>query len=177
MKDGGELVKYLSLAISVLVGLTPIVVAFHQHSWNLQSLITPIYSPPRVDYSIEIKEAVISERERVVQLTFELSNLGDVGFSVRELRGKAVLAGEITTPIELTQAIDLPPATRGTMTIKLPLDESAVLKLVPFIMTKERITVEITSSLNVHVLSSMVTVPFRTSLTIESSKLHTTDRP
>jgi LEA14-like dessication related protein len=159
-------VKALTLLLSIAVVFAPIVYALSKYEWDIQALVTPFYSPPKVDFHMEPSRVKFESGQLFA--AFKLTNLGEVKVVFESLNATAYDPdGKALAPATLDKAVALPPNSTQTLTLKVNVDEAALNRLISyFIEGRDRINVEVEGEASIRVFGSKVAAPISASFEI-----------
>jgi LEA14-like dessication related protein len=159
-------VKALTLLLSIAVVFAPIVYALNKYEWNIQALVTPSYSPPKVDFHMEPSRVKFESGQLFA--AFKLTNLGEVEVMFEGLNATVYGPdGVALAPATLDKAVPLPPNSTETLTMKVNVDEAALNRLMSyFIEGRDHINVEVEGEASIRVFGSKVTAPISASFEV-----------
>ncbi|MBO3754890.1 MAG: hypothetical protein FGF53_08475 [Candidatus Brockarchaeota archaeon] len=166
-----NVVRVTLLLLSIGVVLAPIVLALDQYDWDLASLITPSYSPPKVDFRMGVVGVRVEDGELYVVL--RLTNLGEVQLKLESLNATAYGPdGGVLAPVMLTQAVVSVPNSTEDVILKFNLVEDTVGRLLSYFRDRDRVSVEVSGDMSIEVFGSIVTAPLKISfqLSLEDVK-------
>jgi hypothetical protein len=159
-------VKVIVLLLSALTSVLPIVYGLAFNGWSVRSMLTPSYTPPKVDFRLEFSGFKLDRGG--LYMDFKVTNLGEVkavfeGFNASAFGpdGKSLAPAMLDKPI-----ISLPGQTE-TMILKVEVDEAALSRFASnFMEGRDRIRVEVRGEAIIRVFESKVTAPISTSFEI-----------
>jgi LEA14-like dessication related protein len=158
-------VKVLMLLLSTAVVSAPVIYALNEYEWNIQALVTPSYSPPKVDFRME-PLGVKSEGGQLYA-TFKVANLGEVEVVFESLNAAMYGPdGEALAPATLDKPVVLLPNSTEAFTLKVSLDEVALNRLIHYFEGRDSINVEVEGEASIRVFGSKVTVPISVSFEV-----------
>jgi len=148
-------IKVLMLLLSAFAAVLPIVYGLGIHGWNIQAMVTPLYSPPKIDFRIE--PSGLRFDGRYLYAEFKLTNLGEVRVVFERLNVTAYgPSGEVLAPATLDKAVVSLPKSIETLTLKMNVDEVTLNRLME---GRDRVNVEVRGEAIVQVFGSKVTAP------------------
>ena len=71
------LVKFIASVLSLIAFIAPIAYGLNKHGWNISSLITPHYMPPKIGIALKSSPPKISGK--AILLRFQANNTGEIG--------------------------------------------------------------------------------------------------
>ena len=158
----------LILSLGVTVG--PIMFAFEQSEWNVSALFTPVYSPPKIDFSINVEDVRIENGD--LHVTCELKNQGEIKMVWDSVNASAYGPdGEKMAPVNLTEPVVSVPQFKKTFVMNVNLDNSVLSRLSSYFINESRVHVEIRGEADMRVLGSTVTAPVQFSFFINAEDL------
>jgi LEA14-like dessication related protein len=160
------IVKAVTLLLSLVVAVAPLIYALNKYEWNIQALATPSYSPPKVDFNM--KPSSIKFDGRQLYASFKLSNLGEVKIVFESLNATAYGPdGKTLAPATLDKAAALPPNSTETITLKVNFDETALNRLISYFKEgRDSVNVEVRGEASIRVFSSKIAAPISASFKI-----------
>jgi LEA14-like dessication related protein len=158
-----SLAKALTLLLSASTLLLPVVYGLSVYGWNVWAAVTPIYSPPRIDFRLE-PSGLKLERGRLYA-EFKITNMGEVGVVFEGLSAELYGPdGRALAPAKLDRAVASLPGSTETLTIRLELDEAVLNRLASYAAQgMDRIKVEVRGEARIRVFGSRVTAPLSAS--------------
>jgi hypothetical protein len=157
-----SVVRIVMISLSIGVGLGPIVFALNQYGWNITPLITPSYSPPKVDFRMEFTGFRVIDKEPKAVL--RLTNLGEIGLELVGLNATAYgPSGEAVAPVTLAHPVTSSPGSVKEVVLDISLSEGSVTRLLPYFRDRGYVDIEVKGEVFVKVFGSVVTVPLTTS--------------
>lgn len=133
-------------------------------------MIIPIYSPPKVDFSMMFTGVRVDGR--ILYSTFSLSNVGEVDVTLESLNATAYApGGEAVASATLLQAVKVKAGSSENFTLKFTLDEAAVKALAPYLIEDNRVNLKVEGTVVVGVLGSKATAPFQASFPLNKTDL------
>ncbi len=163
------IVRIVMTILSVVVVVAPLIQALSQYGWNIFPLITPSYSPPRVDFSTRFMG--VRADGRILYIILGVENRGEVGVMIEDLNATAYVGGVAVAPITLANRVSLGPGEVKTVTLKLVLSDKVISTLIPYLIKSDSVDIGVRGTLFVHVLGSRASVPFTSSFSITRSIL------
>ncbi len=161
-------VVMLMLSLGVMIG--PIVFAFEQSEWDVSALFTPVYSPPKIDFSINMEDVRIENGD--LHVICELKNLGEIKMVWDGVNASAYGPdGEKIAPVNLTELVVSVPQSKKTFVMNVNLDNSVLSRLSSYFIDEDRVHVEIKGEADMRVLGSTVTAPVQFSFFITTEDL------
>jgi LEA14-like dessication related protein len=159
-------VKAVVWLLSLAVVVAPVVYALNKYEWNIQALVTPSYSPPKVDFHMEPSRVKFESGQLFA--AFKLTNLGEVEVVFESLNATAYGPdGKALAPATLDKAVALPPNSTQTLTLKVSLDEATLNRLISYFTEgRDRINVEVEGEASIRVFGSKVAAPISASFEI-----------
>ena len=173
--DKVRIVSFLMLALSAFVMLAPVLHALSVYEWDFQSLITPVYSPPKIDFSMRFVGVRVDVR--ILYSTFSLSNVGEVDIALDSLNATAYSPkGEAVASATLLKAVKVKAGSSENLTLKFTLNDAAVEALASYLM-KDHVDLKVEGTAVVGVLGSKAIAPFSASFPLSRTDLGLTGRP
>ncbi len=166
------IVKIVMTILSAVVVLAPLIQALNQYNWNISTLITPSYSPPKVDFSTMFTSVRIEGR--VLYITLKIENRGEVRVVLEDLNATAYVDEIVIAPITLTDKVSLEPGEAKAAILKLILNDKAINTLIPYLIKKDRVNLGVKGTVFIRVLGSRASIPFTSSFSISRSDLELT---
>ena len=161
-------VKIAMLLSSAGVTLAPVLLALNRYGWNLTSLLTPSYTPPRVGFRMEV--AGVEVRGEELRVTFKLVNLGEVPLELENLDAEACgPEGEPLAPVTLAGSVASAPGSTEYVTLRMSLEDGAGFKLLSYFRGRDRVTLEIRGEVKGRVLGSTVAAPLTLTFQLSSN--------
>jgi LEA14-like dessication related protein len=154
--DKKSAVKAITLLLSASLVLVPIIYALNEYNWDVQALITPSYTPPKVDFRMEPSGVKLEGGQ--LRATFKLINLGEVEVIFESLNAAAYGPdGQALASATLDKGVVSHP--NSTEVLILNVDKAALNKLMPYFKDRDRIKIEVKGEALVRVFGSKVIVP------------------
>lgn len=159
-------VRALTLLLSAFAAVSPIIYGLGIHGWNIQAMLTPLYSPPKIDFRLE--PSGLRFDGRYLYAEFKLTNLEEVKVVFEGFNGESYGPdGKVLAPTTLDKAITSPPGSTETLTLKVEVGEAALSRLTSYFMEgKDRISIEVRGEAVIRVFGSKVTAPISSSFEI-----------
>jgi len=158
------------LALSAVVVLVPILQGLSQYSWNVSQLVTPSYSPPKVDFSMRFVDVKFEGGD--LYATFELKNLGEVRMKLEGLNATAYGPDRSAiAPAALVRGVSLEPGAADAVLIRLSINEDAFKALASYIIEAGRVDLEVKGTVVVEIFGSRATMPITTSFSVDRARL------
>ena len=166
-------VKALTLLLSTAAALAPVIHALNMYKWDIRALVTPTYTPPRVDFQMEPSGVRFEGRQ--IYVTFKLTNLGEVKVAFEGLNATAYGPdGRALAPATLDEAVSLPPNSMKTLTLRVNIDEAAQNRLISYFKEgRDRVNIGVRGEASIRVLGSKVTAPIAASFEISLTDIKT----
>ena len=163
-------VKAVLLLLSLVVVVAPILYALNLYEWNIQALVAPSYSPPKVDFRLEPVGVKFEGGELVA--AFKLTNLGEVKVVFEDLDAIAYGPdGKALAPAVLGKTVTLPQNSVETLDLKISVDDAALNKLVSYLEGQKSVNIEVRGEASIRVFGSEVTAPISVSFKIGSADI------
>jgi hypothetical protein len=116
-------VKALMLLLSASAVLVPIVYGLAIYGWNVQAMVVPLYTPPKIDSRLE-PSGIIFERGQLLA-EFKLTNLGEVKVVLEGLNAEFYGPdGKALAPASLDKVVVSIPGSTQTLTLKVEVNEA-----------------------------------------------------
>jgi hypothetical protein len=163
-------VKAVLWLLSLAVVITPIVYALNLYGWDIQALVAPSYSPPRVDFRLE--PLGVKFENGVLDAALKLSNLGEVEVVFEGLNATAYGPdGKALAPAALGKTVVLPQNSTETLNLKISLDEAALNRLISYLEGRVSVRVEVKGEASMRVFGSKVVAPLSASFKVGSADI------
>jgi hypothetical protein len=156
--------------LSLGATLGPIVYAFEQASWDFSKLFTPVYSPPNVNFLINVKNVTAANDQ--LQTACELRNIGEVKIALNDVN--ANLFGpdeENLTSVNLIEPVISNPQSNTTFILRMALTNSVRIKLAVYLLDHDSIPLKTKGEAHISVLGSTVNAPFEVSFSVTKHDL------
>jgi LEA14-like dessication related protein len=160
-----NVVRAIMWLLSLIVVVAPIIYAMDNYGWNIQALVMPSYSPPKIDFHMEFSSIRFENRQLFA--VFRLSNLGEVKIIFEALNatvygpdGKALAQAMLDKPV-----ISQPNSTEPLI-LKASFDEAAFKNLLSYFEDRDHVSVEIRGMVSTRIFGSKVTAPISTSFEV-----------
>jgi hypothetical protein len=159
-------VKAITLLLSSLAAILPIVYGLAAHGWDVRSMLAPSYTPPKVDFRLEFSGFKLDKGG--LYMDFKVTNLGEVKVMFEGFNASAFGPdGKVLAPAVLDKPIISLPGSTENMILKIEVDEVALSRFASYLMEgRDRIRVEVRGEAIVRVFGSKVTAPLSTSFEI-----------
>lgn len=158
------------LTLSIGTALGPIVYALTQYGWDIPTLFTPKYSPPKVDFTINTKDTKVKNNN--LQTICELKNKGEVKVTLYAINTSVYGPDQKKiAPANLFEPVLSAPQSIENFTMTTSLTDSVLLKLQHYFREQNEIKAQIRGEANMQVLGSNVTTPLQVSITIKAEDL------
>ena len=151
--------------LSLIVVVAPTIYAMSNYEWNIQALVMPSYSPPKIDFHTGFSDIRFEDKQLFA--VFRLSNLGEVKIIFEALDtvvygpgGKALAQAVLDKPI-ISQT-----NSTETLILKVSFDETAFKNLLSYFKGRDRVSIEIRGIVSTRILGSKITTPISTSFEI-----------
>ena len=163
-------VKAVLWLLSLVMIVAPIIYALNLYGWNIQALVTPSYSPPKVDFRLE--PLGVKFEGGVLDAALKLSNLGEVEVVFEGLDATAYGPdGKALAPAALGKTVTLSQNTTETLDLKISVDEAALNKLISYLEERGSVNVEVKGEASIRVFGSKVTAPISASFKVSSADI------
>lgn len=123
-----RLLRVCLTILSTLIAISPILYAFSSYNWDVETLITPVYTPPKVNFDVKLRDVSIQGLE--LHMLFDVKNTGEINVRIDRIQatiydeaGDEVGSGELATPISIASG------ETGVLDVVLRIDEKALPKL------------------------------------------------
>jgi len=157
-----SVVKVTMLKLSIGVVLSSIILALNEYGWDVSPLITPSYSPPKVDFRMQT--VGVKAEGKQLQAIFKLTNLGEVQLQLESLNATAYGPdGRPLAPAILAQAVILAPNSSENIALSLSLNEDPVSRLISYFEGRNSTNVEVRGEATMRVLGSLFSAPITSS--------------
>ena len=155
--------KALMLLLSASTVLVPIVYGLAVYGWNIQAIVMPLYSPPKIDFRLE-PSGIRFERGQLLA-EFKLTNLGEVKVMFEGLNAEVYGPDrKALAPASLDKAVVSIPGSTQTLTLKVEINEATLSKIASYLMEgRDRINIEVRGNATLRVFGSKVTAPISSS--------------
>jgi len=151
-------VKALILLLSVAASLAPIIYALNKYEWDIQAMVMPSYSPPKVDFRIDYSGVKFEGRQ--LHVAFKLVNLGEVDVTFKNVNATAYTPdGEVLAPVILDKPVTSYPNSTEALILKININEAALNKLLQYFEKQDRINVGIRGEASISVFGTKARVP------------------
>jgi LEA14-like dessication related protein len=160
-------VKALMLLLSASAVLVPIVYGLAIYGWNLQAMVVPLYTPPKIDSRLE-PSGIRFERGQLFA-GFKLTNLGEVKVVLEGLNAEVYGPdGKALAPASLDKAVVSLPGSAQTLTLKVEVNEATLSEIASYFMEgRDRINIEVRGNAVLRVFGSRVTAPVSSSFELK----------
>jgi LEA14-like dessication related protein len=157
-------VKALMLLLSAFAVLVPIVYGLAVYGWNIQAMVMPLYSPPKIDFRLEPSGLRFDRGQ--LRAEFKLTNLGEVKVVLEGLNAEVYGPdGKALAPASLDKAVVSLPGS--TQTLKIEVNEAALSRIASYFMGgRDRVNIEVKGEAILRVFGSRVTTPFSSSFEV-----------
>jgi len=163
-------VKTVLWLLSLAVVFAPIIYALNLYEWNVQALVMPSYSPPKLDFRLEPLGVKFEGGE--LHAALKLSNLGEVEVVFEGLDATAYGPdGKALAPAALGKTVTLSQNTTETLDLKISVDEAALNKLISYLEERGSVNVEVKGEASIRVFGSKVTAPISASFKVSSADI------
>jgi LEA14-like dessication related protein len=151
------------LLLSASTVLLPIIYGLTVYGWNIQAMIMPSYSPPKIDFRLEPSGTRFERGQLLAE--FKLTNLGEVKVVLEGLSAEVYGPdGKALAPASLDKAVVSIPGSTQTLTLKVEVNEAAFSKIASYFMEgRDRINIEVRGNAMLRVFGSKVTAPVSSS--------------
>lgn len=155
------------LALSFIVVIVPIIFAFNDYSWNVTDLITPSYSPPKIDFRMEAAGVRVEGKQ--LHANFRLANFGEVEVVVEGLNATAYGPnGEALAPAMLDEAVVSAPGSTENFTLKVSLSDAAIKRIASYLKERGSVSIGVKGEASIRVFSSHVKAPITAAFEISA---------
>ncbi len=161
--------KLFVFAIMLALGLGPLLYGLQSHNWDVVSLVTPKYTPPRIDF--DVKYADINVNNEAVTIALLIENKGEVAVILQDVN--AALYGPDGAEVgrlQIKNPLRIRPGERGQLNMSLSTTLLA-LKLVPYFTTSREITLSARGAISVKILGTEALVPLAMELKLSIEQL------
>lgn len=163
-------VKVLMLMLSIGSAIGPLVYALKQYEWDVSVLFTPKYSPPKVDFTINIKDVRVKTGE--LQTICELKNRGEVKVALYAVNASVYGPDQKKiAPVNLLKPVLSAPQSAENFTLTIILNDSILSKFYPYFKEQNEIEAQIRGEANIKVFGSNVTAPLQVSINVKAEDL------
>ncbi len=163
-------VKILLSLLSIFIAIAPIVYALYSHNWNMSSLITPNYSPPKINFSLG--SGSVRVQDGSLYIVFELRNTGELAIDIEGIEGKLSQPdGSKISDVRLVNPVRSEPDSVKDITLCVELDRETLWKTLPRLRGNEDIVLKIEGVSTLRVLGTKATAPFTVPITLRRSDL------
>ncbi|MEM2370711.1 MAG: hypothetical protein QXH51_07395 [Candidatus Bathyarchaeia archaeon] len=164
------IVKAVMLLLSLAAFFLPLIQALDQYDWNIHALITPIYAPPRIDFSTRFLG--LSVEESSLQVNLEVTNKGEIKVVLEGLNATVYAPGGVSVAhASLGQRVFLEPNAAENVAIKVVFGMRVVSALAPFLTGRDSVGLSVNGTLTLSILGSRVVAPINFSFTINRGDL------
>jgi len=154
----GGLVKFIASVLSLIAFIAPIAYGLNEHGWNISSLITPHYTPPKIGIALKPSPPKISGK--AILLRFQANNTGEIGIRILSFNGTACISGgERLGSLSLDREILLPPGTSEDLTLILKPSGRVLGNLISRLRQERYVEIEICGKMYVKLLGIIVEFP------------------
>jgi LEA14-like dessication related protein len=155
------------LLLSASAVLVPIVYGLAIYGWNLQAMVVPLYTPPKIDSRLE-PSGIRFERGQLFA-GFKLTNLGEVKVVLEGLNAEVYGPdGKALAPASLDKAVVSLPGSAQTLTLKVEVNEATLSEIASYFMEgRDRINIEVRGNAVLRVFGSRVTAPVSSSFELK----------
>jgi LEA14-like dessication related protein len=149
--------------LSASTVLVPIVYGLAIYGWNVQAMVVPLYTPPKIDFRLE-PSGIIFERGQFFA-EFKFTNLGEVKVVLEGLNAEVYGPdGKALAPASLDKAVVSLPGSAQTLTLKVEVNEATLSRIMSYFMEgRDRINIEVRGNAVLRVFGSRVTAPVSSS--------------
>jgi LEA14-like dessication related protein len=155
------------LLLSASAVLVPIVYGLAIYGWNVQAMVVPLCTPPKIDSRLE-PSGIRFERGQLLA-EFKLTNLGEVKVMFEGLNAEVYGPdGKALAPASLDKAVVSIPGSTQTLTLKVEVNEATLSKIVSYFMEgRDRINIEVRGNAILRVFGSRVIAPVSSSFELK----------
>jgi LEA14-like dessication related protein len=159
-------VKALMLFLSASAVLVPIVHGLAVYGWNIQAMVMPLYSPPKIDFRLEPSGLRFDRGQ--LRVEFKLTNLGEVKVVLEGLNAEVYGPdGKALVPASLDKAVVSLPGPTQTLTLKIEVNEAVLSRITSYFMEgRDRVNIEIKGKAILRVFGSRVIAPISSSFEV-----------
>jgi hypothetical protein len=161
-------VKALMLLLSASTVLVPIVYGLAVYGWNVQAMVVPLYTPPKIDFRLEPSGLRFERGQLLAEL--KLTNLGEVKVMFEKLNAEVYGPdGKALAPASLDKAVVSLPGSTQTLTLKVKVEvnEATLSRIASYFMGgRDIISIEVRGNAVLRVFGSKVTAPISSSFEV-----------
>lgn len=151
-------VKALMLLLSVAASFAPVIYALNKYEWNIQAMVMPSYSPPKVDFRLE--HSGVKFEGGQLYVAFKLVNLGEVDVTFENVNAAAYAPDEeALAPVILDKPVTSHSNSAEALILKISINEASLNKLLQYFEKQDRINVGIRGEASISVFGTKARVP------------------
>ncbi|HIQ03887.1 MAG TPA: hypothetical protein EYH40_05685 [Desulfurococcales archaeon] len=77
----------------IMVSITPLILCAIEYNWDIHRILSPVFKPPKIDFSIRFKGLGFENGNIMIYLT--LRNRGEVPLNITGLEGEILVLGSV----------------------------------------------------------------------------------
>lgn len=153
---------FISL-IAFALAISPVTYGLYMNDWDVEAFFTPQYSPPRIDFDMEMLGYDFNGSTLVIGLLLE--NLGELDVTIDRFNVSVYASRDINLGVlRQSHPIEVPAGESSTLALYLDVDEDTIVSLLEYILSSSGYSFKLSGVVEVTVFSSKVYFPINMGL-------------